>query len=79
MKNHLIISLLLIIVGCSKPINDERLINKDGLKYHHDTKELYSGKVFKNYIGGQTDYEGSYKNGKRVSERLWNKDGSVRE
>ena len=31
------------------------------------------------YENGQKKYEGTYKNGKRVSERLWNKDGSVKE
>jgi len=34
---------LLLIVGCSKPINEETLIDKGGLKYHPETKELYSG------------------------------------
>ena len=55
--------------GCAKPINDETLIDKDGVKYHPDTNELYSGKVFKNRIGGKKEFEGSYKDGKR--EGLW--------
>ena len=61
----LIITAVMLVVGCSKPINDEALIEEDGLKYHPDTKELYSGDVFKNYLGGKTEYEGSYKNGKQ--------------
>ena len=65
----LIITVLMLVVGCSKPINDEALIEEDGLKYHPDTKELYSGDVFKNYLGGKTEYEGSYKDGKR--DGLW--------
>jgi hypothetical protein len=66
MKKILLIVLpLLLIVGCSKPINDESLIDKDGLKYHPDSKELYSGKVFTNYIGGMTKMEGSYLEGKK--------------
>ena len=128
MKKLLVIVLpLLLIIGCSKPINDETLIEKDGLKYHPDTKELYSGKVFNNYMGGKKEFEGTlkggkkdglwtqwyengqksgernykdgeldglftkwykngekksegtFKDGERVSERLWNKDGSVKE
>ena len=55
--------------GCAKPINDETLIDKGGLKYHPDTKELYSGKVFKNRMGGKKEFEGSYKVGKK--EGLW--------
>jgi hypothetical protein len=37
-KTLLIITALMLIVGCSKPINDETLIDKDGLKYHPDTR-----------------------------------------
>jgi antitoxin component YwqK of YwqJK toxin-antitoxin module len=70
MKRLLLIALpLLLIVGCSKPINDETLIEKDGLKYHPDTKELYSGKVFQNRMGGEKEFEGSYKDGKE--DGLW--------
>ena len=61
----LIITVLMLIVGCSKPIDDETLIEEGGLKYHPETKELYSGDVFKNNLGGKTEYEGSYKNGKQ--------------
>ena len=70
MKRLLLIVLpLLLIVGCSKPINEETLIDKDGLKYHPDTNEMYSGKVFKNRMGGKKEFEGSYKDGKK--DGLW--------
>ena len=66
MKRLLLIVLpLLLIVGCSKPINEETLIDKDGLKYHPETKELYSGEVFKIRLGGGKELEGSYKDGKK--------------
>ena len=66
MKRLLLIILpLLLIVGCSKPINEETLIDKEGLKYHPDTKELYSGKVFKNHMGGEKEFEGSYREGEK--------------
>ena len=60
---------LLVVFGCAKPINDETLIDKDGLKYHPDTNEMYSGKVFKNRMGGKKEFEGSYKDGKK--DGLW--------
>ena len=64
MKRLLLIVLpLLLIVGCSKPISEETLIDKDGLKYHPETKELYSGEVFTNFMGGKPKLEGSYKDG----------------
>ena len=70
MKRLLLIVLpLLLIVGCSKPINEETLVEKDGLMYNPDTKELYSGKVFKNHMGGEKEFEGSYKDGKK--DGLW--------
>ena len=66
MKRLLLIVLpLLLIVGCSKPISEETLIDEDGLKYHPDTKELYSGKVFQNRTGGGKEFEGSYIDGKK--------------
>lgn len=64
-QTHLIITVLMLIVGCSKPIDDETLIEEGGLKYHPETMELYSGDVFKYYLGGKTEYEGSYKDGKQ--------------
>ena len=60
---------LLVVFGCAKPINDETLIDKDGLKYHPDRNEMYSGKVFKNRMGGKKEFEGSYKDGKK--DGLW--------
>jgi antitoxin component YwqK of YwqJK toxin-antitoxin module len=77
-KTLLTILPLLLIVGCSKeqPINDETLIEKGRLRYHPDTKELYSGKVFTSYLGGNKKLEGSYKDGKRDGlETRWYENG----
>ena len=50
MKRLLLIGLpLLLIVGCSKPVEDSTLINKDGLMYLPDSDSPYSGEVFINY------------------------------
>ena len=66
MKRLLLIVLpLFISFGYSQSINDEKLIKKGRLKYHPDTKELYSGKVFQNRMGGEKEFEGSYKDGKK--------------
>ena len=62
----LIILPLLLIVGCSKPINEETLIEKDGLLTRY-------------YENGQKSFEGTYKNGKFISGKYWNEDGSVKE
>ena len=72
MKSLLLIVLsLLLIVGCSKSINEETLIDKDGLKYHPETIELYSGKVFQDKIGDNQEFEGSYKAGKKDGLQIW--------
>ena len=68
MKKILFIALF-ISFGYSQSINDEKLIEKGRKKYHPDTNELYSGKVFKNRMGGEKDFEGSYKDGKK--DGLW--------
>ena len=77
MKRLLLIVLpLLLIVGCSKLISEETLIDKDGLKYHPDTKELFSGKVYSNHMGGNKKIEGSYKDGKKDGLLIrWYKNG----
>ena len=61
----LIITALMLVVGCSKPIDDETLIEEGGLKYHPETRELYSGKVFGYFKDGKKKYEGFYKDGEK--------------
>ena len=68
-KKLLLITLpLLLIVGCSKePINYETtLIERDGLYTNW-------------YENGQKKDELTYKDGKLISEKYWNEDGSVKE
>ena len=70
MKRYIIgLITLLLIVGCSKPIDSDTLIEDvvsgEVLKYHPETKELYSGKVFQNRMGGEKEFVGSYKDGKK--------------
>ena len=65
MKRLLLIVLpLLLIVGCSKPIDDESLIDRGGVKYQQDSQKPYSGKVFRLYDTGENKNEGIYKDGK---------------
>jgi len=72
-----IISLLLsLIVGCSKPINDDTLIDKDGIKYHPETKEFYSGETTKSWLDEKKGIEGSYKDGELISQKCWDEDGN---
>ncbi len=64
-KTLLIVLPLLLIVGCSKPLDDESLIDRGGVKYQQDSQKPYSGKVFSLYGNGEKKLEGSYKDGKQ--------------
>ncbi len=75
----LIVLPLLLIVGCSKPVEDSTLINKDGLMYLPESDKPYTGEVFTNYSTGEKLYKGIYDNGKLVWDHYLNKDGSVKE
>ena len=75
----LFITLLLLIVGCSKSVEDSTLIKKEGLMYLPDSDSPYSGEVFTNYDTGEKEYQGTYENGLLVEYSYLNKDGSVKE
>ena len=78
-KTLLIITALMLIVGCSSPVEDSTLINKDGLMYLPDSDSPYSGEVYFNYDTGEKLYQGTYENGLLVKDSYLNKDGSVKE
>ena len=69
MNNSLIISLLFLIVGCSKLIDEPSLIEKNGVMYLPQSDKPYSGDVSKSDNFGKTLLKGTYKNGKK--DRLW--------
>ncbi len=78
----LIITALMLVVGCSspEPINAEKLIEEDGLKYHPDTKELYSGVAVWYHENGQKGFEGTFKDGERIGKlTYWYENGQKRE
>jgi antitoxin component YwqK of YwqJK toxin-antitoxin module len=79
MKKTLFILLpLLLIVGCSKPVEDSTLIDKDGLMYLPDSDSPYSGEVFTNYDTGEKLYTGRYENGLLIEYSYLKKDGNVK-
>ena len=65
-KTFLIITALMLIVGCSKePINIETtLVYRDDVYYTKDTNKPYSGPVFSLYDDGKKKGEGTFKDGK---------------
>ena len=80
MKRLLLIVLpLLLIVGCSKSVDETTLIEKNGVMYLPNSDKPYTGEVFTNYSTGEKEYQGTYKKGLLVSYSYLNKDGSVKE
>ena len=69
MNNSLIISLLFLIVGCSKLIDEPSLIEKNGVMYLPQSDKPYSGDVSKLDNFGKTLLKGTYKGGKE--DRSW--------
>ena len=70
----LIITALMLIVGCSspEPINYETtLIEKDDGWYTKDTNKRYSGPVFSLYENGQIKREGNFENGSSTGKWIW--------
>jgi antitoxin component YwqK of YwqJK toxin-antitoxin module len=71
MKRLLLIVLpLLLIVGCSKPIDESMLLKKGELMYEPNATKPYSGKVVKRDDKGWFVFDGNYKDGFRHGE--WN-------
>ena len=65
---------LLLIVGCSKPLDYNMLVEWGG-KRLLDGKP-YSGDVLKKYSDGGKEFKGSYKNGKKNGKWMyWNENG----
>ena len=69
---------LLLIVGCSKPVKESTLINKDGIMYLPDSDKPYTGEVFTNYDTGEKLYQGTYENGLLIEYSYLKKDGSIK-
>ena len=56
---------LLLIVGCSKPINESILIRRGELMYETNATKPFSGKVVGNHSNGKKAFVGTYKDGFR--------------
>ena len=79
-KLYPLLPLLLFIISCSKPINEESLVERNGIYYQVNSETPYSGKSFTLHDNGQKYYERSFKDGKQFGlETLWFKNGQKRE
>ena len=78
-KLHPLLSVLLVIISCSKPIDDDSLVERNGIHYQVNSETPYSGKSFSLHDNGQKYYERSFKNGKQEGLfTSWWKNGQKR-
>ena len=62
MKNHIIISLLILLIGCSTDL--DTLEDRVGVYYKINSEEPFSGTIIKKYESGQEQTKGYLKNGR---------------
>ena len=75
----LIITTVMLIVGCSKPIDGNTLIQSTGgLMYAPGSDKPYSGEAVWYYDNGQKKLEATYKDGKETGGLWdrWDEDGN---
>ena len=65
----LIITALMLVVGCSKPIDVDKLVKRGGLLYEVNSDKPFSGEGVSYYSNGQKREEGTLKDGER--DRKW--------
>lgn len=66
-----VITLLILIVGCTHIVTGDLLIDREGVKYQEDSKKPYSGKVYELWDTGNKKFEGSYSKGKEDGIWTW--------
>ena len=69
----LIITALMLIVGCSKTIDVDKLVERGGLLYEVNSDKPFSGEGVSYYSNGQKKSEVTFKDGKEdgLSSSWW--------
>ena len=71
-KALLIITALMLVVGCSKTIDGNTLIRSTGdLMYAPGSDKPYSGEAVWYYDNGQKERERTYKDGEEIGSTRW--------
>ncbi len=62
---HLLIVLIsmIILLSCSKPIDEDSMVVRDGIVYQQDSQKPYTGKTFTLHGNGQKASDGTWANG----------------
>ena len=78
MKRLLGLLLVMGMVGCGevKTVDASKLVRRDGLMYEGDSETPFTGVVVAKHENGQKASETTFKDGKKVSETKWDKEGN---
>ena len=57
-------------------VDASKLVRRDGLRYEGDSETPFTGVVVEKHENGQKSAEGTFKDGKLVSETKWDKEGN---
>ena len=57
-------------------VDASKLVRRDGLMYEGDSETPFTGGVVSKHANGQKELEATYKDGKKVSETKWDKEGN---
>ena len=75
----LIITALMLIVGCSKTIDVDKLVERGGLLYEVNSDKPFSGEGVSYYSNGQKKSEGTFKDGGYDGKwTYWYENGQIR-
>jgi antitoxin component YwqK of YwqJK toxin-antitoxin module len=65
----------MLIVGCSKTIDVDKLVERGGLYYEINSDKPFSGETVEYYENGQKSGEETYKDGNLRKETWWFENG----
>ena len=74
MKNHIIVSLLFLLIGCSKDL--DTLEKRGDIYYEINSEEPFSGLIINKYESGQKHTKGYLTNGREDGYWTWWYEGS---
>ena len=63
-KLYLLLPLLLLIISCSKPIDEKSFVQRNGVYYKVNSETPYSGKSFSLHDNEKKKRKVNYKDGK---------------
>ena len=68
--------LVMGMVGCEGAVDAPKWVKRGGLTYEANSETPFTGVVVEKHESGQKMLEGTFKDGKKVSEKKWDPAGN---